>query len=89
MTGRHSSTHPVTELQQAILEFIWSKGPATAEEVREGLLPKHPLKDPSVRTLLRRLEERGYDKQYALDSAAKIRQGVMPLWYQYQATRTK
>ena len=54
------SKRPLTDLQQAILNFIWAKGAATSEEVREGLLPKHPLKDPSVRTLLRRLEERGY-----------------------------
>ncbi len=60
MTRRHRSTPPVTELQQSILDFLWSNGPATSEQVREGLLPAHPLKDPSVRTLLRRLEERGF-----------------------------
>ncbi len=60
MTHRNISRRPLTDLQQAILNFIWAKGAATSEEVREGLLPKHPLKDPSVRTLLRRLEERGY-----------------------------
>ena len=31
----------------------------TAEQVRERLMPDHPLKDSSVRTLLRRLEARG------------------------------
>jgi BlaI family transcriptional regulator, penicillinase repressor len=60
MTIRNSSNGPLTELQQAILDFIWSQGPATAEQVREALLAKHPLKDSSVRTLLRRLETRGY-----------------------------
>jgi len=47
---------PLTELQQALLNVIWSSGSATAEQVREGLLPKFPLKDSSVRTMLRRLE---------------------------------
>ncbi len=42
------------------MDFVWSKGSATAEEVREKLMPKHPLKDSSVRTILRRLESRGY-----------------------------
>ena len=60
MTDRNTSTRPVTDLQQAILEFIWSHGPVTAERVREALLPKRRLKDPTVRTLLRRLEARGY-----------------------------
>jgi BlaI family penicillinase repressor len=60
MTPSNIHKRPLTDLQQAILDFIWSKGSATAEEVREGLTPKHLLKDPSVRTLLRRLEARGY-----------------------------
>jgi predicted transcriptional regulator len=60
MTTRNTAAHPLTDLQQAILDIIWSKRSATAEEVREALLPRHPLKDPSVRTLLRRLEARGY-----------------------------
>lgn len=50
----------MTELQQAIVDFIWSSRSATAEQVREGLAPKHTLKDSTARTLLRRLEERGF-----------------------------
>ncbi len=59
MTVSNSSERPLTNLQQAILDFLWAHGEASSEYVREGLLPKHPLKDPSVRTLLRRLEARG------------------------------
>jgi BlaI family transcriptional regulator, penicillinase repressor len=51
---------PITELQQAIVDYVWTRGPATSEQVREGLAPKHKLKDSTIRTLLRRLEERGY-----------------------------
>jgi BlaI family transcriptional regulator, penicillinase repressor len=51
---------PITELQQAIVDFIWKAGPATSEQVREALAPAHKLKDSTIRTLLRRLEERGY-----------------------------
>ena len=60
MTLRNRTHRPLTELQQAILDFLWSEGPATAEQVREALLAKHPLKDSSVRTLLRRLESQGH-----------------------------
>jgi len=60
MTLRNITARPFTDLQQAILDFIWAEGSATAEQVREGLLPDHPLKDPTVRTLLRRLEARGF-----------------------------
>jgi BlaI family transcriptional regulator, penicillinase repressor len=48
----------LTELQQAILDYIWTAGPSTAEQIREGLAPKRQLKDSTIRTLLRRLEER-------------------------------
>jgi BlaI family transcriptional regulator, penicillinase repressor len=60
MTLRNRSTRQLTELQQAILDFVWEQGPVTADQVRESLLPLHPLKDSSVRTLLRRLEMQGY-----------------------------
>jgi predicted transcriptional regulator len=60
MTLRNIDARPLTDLQQAILDFIWKRGSATAEQVREGLPPDHPLKDPTVRTLLRRLEARGF-----------------------------
>jgi predicted transcriptional regulator len=60
VTTRNGSSPSLTRLQQAILEFLWSQGPATADEVREALRPRHPLKDSSVRTLLRRLEARRY-----------------------------
>jgi BlaI family penicillinase repressor len=60
VTPRNTPRRPLTELQQAILDQLWSGGPATADEIREALLPAHRLKDSSVRTLLRRLEVRGY-----------------------------
>ena len=50
----------MTELQQAIVDFVWTAGPSTAEQIRDGLVPKHALKDSTARTLLRRLEEREY-----------------------------
>jgi predicted transcriptional regulator len=60
VTQRNRHRRPLTDLQQAILDFIWTHGPSTAEHVRHGLRPAYPLKDSSVRTLLRRLEARGY-----------------------------
>lgn len=63
MTTRNDqSERPLTDLQQAILDVLWKQKAATAEQVRAGILPKHPLKDSSVRTLLRRLAGRGYVK---------------------------
>jgi BlaI family transcriptional regulator, penicillinase repressor len=46
------------ELERAVLELVWEQGDVTAEQVREQL--DRPLKDSTVRTVLRRLEEKGY-----------------------------
>ncbi len=46
------------ELEREILSIVWRLGAATAERVREEL--EKPLKDSTVRTVLRRLEEKGY-----------------------------
>ena len=39
---------------------VWSAGSATAEDVRVSLADLHPMKDSTVRTVLRRLEDKGY-----------------------------
>jgi BlaI family transcriptional regulator, penicillinase repressor len=77
MTNRNISTRPLTELQQAILDLIWASGSATAEQVREALQPRHPLKDSSVRTLLRRLESRGYVR-HRLDGKIFVYEAAVP-----------
>jgi predicted transcriptional regulator len=46
------------ELERDILSLVWRLGEATAERVREDLA--RPLKDSTIRTVLRRLEEKGY-----------------------------
>jgi BlaI family transcriptional regulator, penicillinase repressor len=46
------------ELERRILLIVWRLGEVTAEQVRDGL--DRPLKDSTVRTVLRRLEEKGY-----------------------------
>jgi predicted transcriptional regulator len=60
VTERNITRAPLTDLQQAILDSIWSMGAATAEDLRAALHPRHRLKDSTIRTLLRRLESRGY-----------------------------
>ena len=54
------SKPPLSELENKILQIIWQRQAATAEEVRLALKPEQTLKDSTVRTVLRRLEEKGY-----------------------------
>ncbi len=77
MTRRNSSTHPLTTLQQAILDVLWTAGPSTADRVREALQPRHPLKDSSVRTLLRRLEVRGLVR-HRIDGKVFVYEAKLP-----------
>ena len=49
---------PLGDLEHEIANLIWTHGAMTAAAVRK-LLPR-PLKDPTIRTVLRRLEEKGY-----------------------------
>jgi BlaI family penicillinase repressor len=46
------------DLQREVVQVVWANAPVTAEAVRERLT--RPLKESTVRTVLRRLEEKGY-----------------------------
>jgi BlaI family transcriptional regulator, penicillinase repressor len=46
------------ELERSIMRLVWQHGELTAEQVRQEL--NRPLKESTVRTVLRRLEEKGY-----------------------------
>lgn len=56
-TGSHDPAE-LGELEREVLGLVWRMGEATAEQVRERL--ERPLKDSTIRTVLRRLEEKGY-----------------------------
>ena len=46
------------DLEREVLGLVWRMGTATAEQVRTGL--QRPLKESTVRTVLRRLEAKGH-----------------------------
>jgi len=46
------------DLERAVMQVIWDHGEITAEGVRENL--GRPLKESTIRTVLRRLEEKGF-----------------------------
>jgi len=48
------------EVEQSVMDYIWSHGPTAAETCREALSSTRPMKDSTIRTVLRRLEEKGY-----------------------------
>jgi BlaI family transcriptional regulator, penicillinase repressor len=46
------------DLELEVMQLVWAHAPVTAEAVRERL--ERPLKESTVRTVLRRLEDKGY-----------------------------
>jgi BlaI family penicillinase repressor len=46
------------DLEREVMQLVWRMAPVTAEAVREKLT--RPLKESTVRTVLRRLEDKGY-----------------------------
>src|SRR5262249_5909058 len=51
---------PLTDLENEIMGVVWGGGPCTVETVHMAVSRKRKLKEASIRTLLRRLEQKGY-----------------------------
>jgi predicted transcriptional regulator len=47
-------------LEKDVMQAVWDKGRNSVEGVHEIVSRKHNLKETSVRTILRRLEHKGY-----------------------------
>jgi BlaI family penicillinase repressor len=58
------SRRPLSELEHLVMDVLWKRSQSTAEDVREALAVRHPMKDSTVRTVLTRLEEKGYVKHH-------------------------
>ncbi len=63
------------DLEREVMQLVWAQGPVTAEAVRERLSRK--LKESTVRTVLRRLEEKGYTA-HTVDGRTYVYQAAEP-----------
>lgn len=81
MNAKHSKPKNLGEVEQAVMDYVWAEGPCTSEACREALADARPMKESTIRTVLRRLEQKGY-VQHSLDGrtfvyrAAEARQNV-------------
>ncbi len=83
MPPRKSAT--LTEAELRLMEVLWTKGPATVQQVLDGLTEKSPLAYNSVLTTIRILEKKGYVK-HEKDGRAFI---YSPLIERKDATRSE
>jgi predicted transcriptional regulator len=56
----HKRKPNLSSLENKVMGVVWQHGQVTGEFVRTELEPTQPMKDSTVRTILRRLEEKGY-----------------------------
>ena len=63
------------DLEHEVMQLVWANGPVTAEAVRERL--SRPLKESTVRTVLRRLEDKGYTT-HTVDGRTYVYQAAEP-----------
>jgi BlaI family transcriptional regulator, penicillinase repressor len=73
-----SSRNPrktLSELEHLVMEIVWARKAATAEDVRLALAERHPMKESTVRTVLTRLEEKGY-VAHRVDGRTNVYSGV-------------
>ncbi len=69
---------PLTDLENEIMQIIWSRGASSVEAVHAALVPSRKLKESSVRTMLRRLENKGYLSHESRDRAYIYSAGETP-----------
>jgi BlaI family transcriptional regulator, penicillinase repressor len=64
MTRRTKTTAvmraPLTELENQVMDAVWNAGPSAVETVHHAVSRNRNLKEATVRTILRRLEQKGY-----------------------------
>ncbi|HLK65138.1 MAG TPA: BlaI/MecI/CopY family transcriptional regulator [Bryobacteraceae bacterium] len=51
---------PLADLENEVMQAVWKIEPCSVEAVRALLCRKHNLKETSVRSILRRLEQKGH-----------------------------
>jgi len=66
---------PLSSLEHLVMGVVWDRRSATGEEVREALASRHPMKESTARTVLTRLEEKGY-LTHSVDGRTNVYRGV-------------
>src|SRR5690349_10798843 len=58
--GKQKGLRSLGAAEQAVMDYVWSHRGVTADQCREALRTTWPMKESTMRTVLRRLEEKGY-----------------------------
>src|SRR5262245_27832410 len=59
--GHQPQVRPaLSELEHEVMRAVWASGPCTVERVHQAVSRQRDLKEVTIRTVLRRLEEKGH-----------------------------
>src|ERR1017187_3903075 len=65
----------LSELEHPVMAEVWRRGAITAEEMCLALAGRHPMKESTARTILSRLEEKGY-VTHRIDGRTNVYRGL-------------
>ena len=68
---------PLSELEHEVMQVVWASAPCTVDTVHQAVSRRRDLKEVTVRTVLRRLEHKGY-VQHDLEGRSFIYREVEP-----------
>ena len=71
----HDGLPPLSDLEGEVMRLVWAHSPLTADKVRELLVRR--LTDSTIRTVLRRLEDKGY-VTHAVDGRTFVYKAAEP-----------
>jgi BlaI family penicillinase repressor len=73
-SDKKGSRKPLSPVEHLVMNVIWQKGSASTEDVRQSLSDRHPMKESTARTVLKRLEGKGY-LEHRVDGRTNIYSG--------------
>jgi BlaI family penicillinase repressor len=67
----------LSNLEHLVMDVLWERGSATSEDIRTALEKRHYMKESTARTILSRLEDKGYVK-HRVDGRMNVYSGIEP-----------
>ena len=68
---------PLSDLENDVMRAVWQSGPSSVEAVHDVVSVKRKLKEATVRTILRRLEQKGY-LRHEIQGRAYVYRAIEP-----------
>jgi predicted transcriptional regulator len=67
----------LSNLEHLVMDALWKRGPSSSEDIRRALEKRHFMKESTARTILKRLEDKGYVR-HRVEGRTNIYSGIEP-----------